>query len=113
MAYYGKNAVWASFSFDGTNVSNIYDSHNVSSITDHTTGTFRVNFTTNAPDGNYCPVGLSMRKSGNSDIRHFGFDFGSSYNHFGTNGFDYRYMHYTGVSAAETTIANGFVLTNN
>ena len=112
MAYYGKNAVWASFSFNGTNTSDIHDSYNVSSITDHTTGTFRVNFTNNAPDSRYCPVGLSMRKSGNSDIRHFGFDFASSYNHFGADGFDYRYFHYTEVSAAETTMANGFVLTN-
>ena len=112
MAYYGKNAVWASFSFNGTNTSQIYDSHNVSSITDHGTGTFRVNFTNNAPDTNYCPVGLSQRKSGNSDIRHFGFDHTSPYNHFGTNGFDYRYFHYTNVSAAETSLANGFVLRN-
>ena len=44
MAYYGKNAVFASFSFNGTNTSQIYDSFNVSSITDHATGTFRVNF---------------------------------------------------------------------
>ena len=112
MAYYGKNAVFASFSFNGTNTSQIYDSFNVSSITDHTTGTFRVNFSNHASDTNYCPVGLSMRKSGNSDIRHFGFDEASSYNHYGTNGFDYRYFHYTNVSADETSLANGFVLTN-
>tara|TARA_R100000458_G_C8161221_1_gene165184 strand:+ start:22 stop:360 length:339 start_codon:yes stop_codon:yes gene_type:complete len=112
MAYFGKNAVWACGCFNGTDTSSIYDSHNVSSITDHATGTFRVNFTNNAPNTNYVPVGLSQRKSGNSDIRHFGFDHASSYNHYNVNGFDFRYFHYTNVSAAETTLCPFLVLEN-
>ena len=112
MAYYGKNAVLASFSFNGTNTSQIYDSFNVSSVTDHATGTFRINFSTNASDTNYCVVGQSQRKSGNSDVRHFAFDEASSYNHYGTNGFDFRYLYYTGTTCAETTLSTGFVLTN-
>ena len=112
MAYYGQNAVWAAFSFNGTNTSQIYDSFNVSSVTDHATGTFRINFTTNAPDTNYCVVGQSQRKSGNSDVRHFAFDEASSYNHYGVDAFDYRYLYYTGASCDETSLATGFVLRN-
>ena len=113
MAYFGKNAVWACFNFDGTNTSTIHDSHNISSIGDETTGTYRVNFSNNAPDGNYCVVGLNRRKSGNSDVRNFAYDHTGPYNHYGTDGFQFRMMHYTNVGADETNICNGFVLTNN
>ena len=112
MAYFGKNGVWACFSFDGTNTSTIYDSHNVSSIGDETTGTYRVNFSNNTPNTNYCVVGLNQRKSGNSDVRMFAYDHTGPYNHYSTDGFQFRMMHYTNVSAAETTLCNGFVLEN-
>lgn len=48
--------VWVTF--DGTDMS-IYDSFNVSSITDMGTGNWDVNFATNLADTNYAPVASS------------------------------------------------------
>jgi hypothetical protein len=48
---YGVRA-WVNF--NGVGVVAIRDSGNVSSITDHGTGQYTVNFTTNMPDVNYC-----------------------------------------------------------
>ena len=54
--------------FDGTGTVSIYDSGNVSSITDYGTGVYGVNFSTAMPDTNYCPVGIAQRDStSNSD----------------------------------------------
>jgi hypothetical protein len=48
---YGVRA-WVNF--NGTGTVAIRDSGNVSSITDHGTGQYTANFTTNMPDVNYC-----------------------------------------------------------
>ena len=48
---YGVRA-WVNF--NGTGTVAIRDSGNVSSITDHGTGQYTTNFTTNMPDVNYC-----------------------------------------------------------
>ena len=45
---------WANF--NGTGTPAFRDSHNFSSITDTTTGTYRVNFTNAMANGNYCAV---------------------------------------------------------
>ena len=42
--------------FNGTGTVAIRDSGNVSSITDHGTGSYTINFTTNLPDTNYTAV---------------------------------------------------------
>ena len=52
---YGCRA-WVNF--NGTGTVAIRDSGNVSSITDHTTGEYTINFTTAMPDANYSAVGL-------------------------------------------------------
>ena len=57
-AGFGSNAtaygVRAWVNFNGTGTVAIRDSGNVSSITDHGTGQYTANFTTNMPDVNYC-----------------------------------------------------------
>jgi len=50
---YGCRA-WVNF--NGTGTVAIRDSGNVSSITDHTTGSYTINFATSMPDANYCAV---------------------------------------------------------
>lgn len=52
--------------FNGTGTPAILASGNVSSITDNTTGTFTVNFTTAMPDANYSAVGSSIGSTGGS-----------------------------------------------
>lgn len=50
----GVASAWVKF--DGTGVVSIYDSYNVTSITDNSTGTYTVNFTNNMADTNYAVV---------------------------------------------------------
>lgn len=52
---HGSAKAWVSF--DGVGVPAIFDSYNVSSITDLGTGQFGVNFATAMPDANYSVVG--------------------------------------------------------
>lgn len=55
--------------FNGTGTVSIFDSGNVSSITDLGTGVYGVNFSTAMPDTNYCPVGIAQRSgTTNSDV---------------------------------------------
>lgn len=43
-------------SFNGTGTISIYQSGNVSSLTDHGTGNYSINFTTNMPNASYCAI---------------------------------------------------------
>lgn len=43
-------------SFNGTGTISIYQSGNVSSLTDHGTGNYSINFTTNMPTTAYCAI---------------------------------------------------------
>ena len=61
---YGCRA-WVNFNGVGTVA--IRDSGNVSSITDHGTGLYAVNFATNMPDVNYC-VNLTSSVQGSSTV---------------------------------------------
>jgi hypothetical protein len=61
----GMNGVckaWVNFNGQGTVA--IRASFNVSSITDSGTGTYRVNFTTNMPNANYCTVVSAINNIG-------------------------------------------------
>jgi hypothetical protein len=55
---YGCRA-WVNF--NGTGTVAIRASGNVTSITDHSTGNYTVNFTTAMPDANYCVTGTASR----------------------------------------------------
>jgi len=54
--------------FNGTGTVAIRASGNVSSITDNGTGDYTVNFTTNMPDANYAPAGITGNESGSCFI---------------------------------------------
>jgi len=56
--------VWVNF--DGTGTPAIRGSGNVTSITDHSTGEYTVNFTTALPDTNYAVVSLNSTPSGDA-----------------------------------------------
>ena len=64
MAYFGENACNAWVNFNGTGSVSIRDDYNVSSITDHGTGDYTVNFDTNMSNSNYA-VTLAMKSSEN------------------------------------------------
>ena len=53
MAYFGDNAAEAWVNFHGTGTVAIRDSYNVSSITDHGTGDYDVNFSITFSNSNY------------------------------------------------------------
>ena len=67
---YGSSAVaygcrvWVNF--DGTGTPAIRGSGNVTSITDHSTGEYTVNFTTALPDTNYAVVSLNSTPGGDA-----------------------------------------------
>jgi len=47
--------------FDGTGTPSIFDSHNVSSITDSAVGAWNVNFSNSMADANYSVIGMSAK----------------------------------------------------
>ena len=53
MAYFGDNAVFAWADIDGTGTAHLDNDYNVSSVTDHGTGDFTVNFSTTFSATNY------------------------------------------------------------
>ena len=59
---YGCRA-WVNF--NGTGTVAIRNSGNVSSITDHATGQYSVNFTTSMPDASYSVIGSTIGSTGN------------------------------------------------
>jgi len=56
MAFDGDNACFAWVNFNGSGTVSIRDDYNVSSITDHGTGDYRINFSPALPHSNYCIV---------------------------------------------------------
>jgi hypothetical protein len=60
----GSAKAWVNF--NGTGTVAIRAGFNVSSITDVNTGQYRVNFTTNMPDANYCTVISATNNIGTS-----------------------------------------------
>ena len=56
MAFFGQNACGAWINFNGTGTIATRDSYNVSSITDHATGTYTVSFTSNFTNDDFCAV---------------------------------------------------------
>ena len=61
----GENKVCQAWvNFNGSGTPSIRDSHNVSSITDNSTGNFRVNFSTSMANVNYSAVGSHSSMSG-------------------------------------------------
>jgi hypothetical protein len=56
--------------FNGTGVVAIRASSNVSSITDVGVGSYRVNFSTQMPDTNYCALGLTQWAGGPYIVAH-------------------------------------------
>ena len=56
MAYFGQNACGAWINFNGTGTIATRDSFNVSSITDHSTGTYTVSFSSNFSNDDFCTV---------------------------------------------------------
>jgi hypothetical protein len=80
-AGFGSNAtaygVRAWVNFDGTGTVAIRDSGNVSSITDHSTGNYTINYTNNMPDINYAVNAISAYSAtanGALLVEIFGFD---------------------------------------
>ena len=63
MAYHGDNAVKAYVKYDD-NGNNVDDSFNISSVTNHATGQFTVNFDTNMSSSNYLTVSANANVSG-------------------------------------------------
>ena len=55
----GRAKAWVKF--DGTGTVTINNDFNVSSITDHGTGQYTVNFSTAMPSTNYCATGFAHR----------------------------------------------------
>ena len=63
MAYHGDNAVKAFVKYDdGSN--SVDDSFNISSVTNHATGQFTVNFNTNMSSSNYLTVSANSNVNG-------------------------------------------------
>ena len=60
----GSAKAWVNF--NGTGTLSVRDSHNVSSITDHATGDYSINFTNNMANGNYSAVGGASHNSDNN-----------------------------------------------
>ena len=69
--YEGRAKAWVNFNgtSSGTNKT-IRDDFNVSSVTDINQGIYRVNFTTNFANTNYCPTGFVHRNPGTKVICH-------------------------------------------
>jgi hypothetical protein len=61
---YSSSAVKAFINFNGTGTPSIRSSSNVSSITDHGTGTYTINFTSALADANYAVVGTATTDGG-------------------------------------------------
>ena len=64
MAYFGENAWAAWVNFNGGGTVSIRDDYNISSITDHGSGDYTCNFSTNMSDSNYA-VALAVKNSTN------------------------------------------------
>ena len=64
MAYFGENACAAWVNFNGQGTVSIRDDYNISSITDHGSGDYTCNFSTNMSDSNYA-VALAVKNSTN------------------------------------------------
>lgn len=67
MAFIGDQAVNAWVNFQGTGTVTIRDDRNVSSVTDHGTGDYTVNFTSNFDNANHATV---LQGSGNTNQHH-------------------------------------------
>ena len=78
MAFFGENSCDGWVNFDGVGTVSIRDSFNVSSITDHGTGDYAVNWSTNFPTDDYCAVSTAGGTSGIPTVKiaHTGNDFG-------------------------------------
>ena len=61
----GVTTAKAWINFNGTGTVAIRDSHNVSSITDHSTGDYSINFSNNLANVNYAPVGNNSSQEAN------------------------------------------------
>ena len=66
MAFNGSNACFAWVNFNGSGTVSIRDDYNVSSITDHGTGDYSINFSTSMPHTNYCVVTQCTHDSSNT-----------------------------------------------
>ena len=65
--YNGQNTAKAWVNFNGTGTLAVRDSHNVSSVTDNTTGQYTINFSNNMANANYCAVAnVSVNVDGGS-----------------------------------------------
>jgi len=53
----GRAKAWVNF--NGTGTVSIYDDYNVSTITDHDTGQYTINFTNPMPNANYAFTGIN------------------------------------------------------
>jgi hypothetical protein len=65
-AIFGTAKAWVNW--NGTGTVAIRNSYNVSSITDNTTGTYTVNFTTALPDADYSMTTMCRRGATNEDL---------------------------------------------
>ncbi len=60
MAYFGENAIHMWVNASGYGTPSARDSYNLDSISDNGTGDFTLNFTTAAPNTNYCVLGSNI-----------------------------------------------------
>lgn len=66
MAYYGQNACSAWVRFKGTSTVTIDNDYNVSSVTDHGTGDYSINFSSALANINYSVGGFAHRNGSTS-----------------------------------------------
>ena len=78
MAFFGENSCDAWVNFDGAGTVSIRDSFNVSSITDHGTGDYAVNWSSIFATDDYCAISSAGGTSGIPTVKiaHSGNDFG-------------------------------------
>ena len=69
MAYYGDNAIHAWADIDGTGTPHLDNNYNCTSVTDHGTGDYTVNFSTNASNAHYCVLASNIGET-NDDHTH-------------------------------------------
>jgi len=63
MAYFGDNAVFAWADIDGTGTPHLDNSYNCNGVTDHGTGHYTINFSTNSSNAHYAIVGSNIGES--------------------------------------------------
>ena len=106
MAFFGENSCSAWINFNGTGTVAIRDSFNVSSITDHATGDYTLNFTNSMPNSNYAVAGCCIGSTNN----YFNHVFGSNDTQLSTGSVRFRTASTTNPNTTQDTAFNHIII---